>query len=203
MKRLNGKLKKASIMKTATQDLSDEHDVILQALDIMQVISEKLQRNETADRKDILDLLDFLSEFADRCHHGKEEDLLIPGILKFGLFDNNGPIRAILSEHSQGREHIAKMRKSIAGETINNDEFVGSSLAYVSLLREHIRKENTLLFPLIDSWMPTEELYLMYDKFMEFEEREIGKGHHEELHALLEALKSIYLISEETTGSRS
>jgi len=190
-------------MKTATQDLFDEHVVIMQALDIMQVISEKLQRNEAADRNDIVELLGFLSEFADRCHHGKEEDLLIPGILKFGVLENNGPVRAILSEHVQGREHIAKMREIIAGDTINKEKFVESSLAYVSLLREHIRKEDTLLFPLIESRMPSEELHRMYEEFMKFEEREIGQSHHEELHSLLERLKNKYLVSEDSVRIRS
>ena len=143
-------------MKTATQDLFDKHVVIMQALNIMQVISEKLQKNAAVDRNDIADLLVFLSEFADRCHHGKEEDLMIPGILKAGVLENNGPIRAILSEHVQGREYIARMRESIAGGTVNKEAFVVSAQAYVSLLREHIRKENTLLFPLIESGMPLE-----------------------------------------------
>lgn len=42
-------------MKTATQGLFVEHVVIMQALDIMQEISERLQRNEPAERNDILD----------------------------------------------------------------------------------------------------------------------------------------------------
>lgn len=188
-------------MKTATQDLIDEHVVIMQALNIMQEISERLQRNEPVDRADIAELLGFLSEFADRCHHGKEEDLLIPGILKAGLLDNNGPIKAILSEHHQGREYISRMRKSIEGDTIDEEGFLGSSMEYVSLLREHIRKEDTLLFPLIESKMPMEEQYRMYDEFMEFEVTQIGEGHHEELHNLLEGLKDKYQFQPESGGA--
>lgn len=55
-------------MKTATQDLFEEHVVIMQAFDIMQEISERLQRNEPADRNDIPDLPGFQSEYADRHH---------------------------------------------------------------------------------------------------------------------------------------
>ena len=124
----------------------------------------------------------------------QEEDLLIPGILKSGLLENNGPIKAILTEHTKGREYISKMRTSINGDTIDEKVFLGSSMEYVSLLREHIRKENTLLFPLVESRMPMEEQYSMYNEFMEFEAREIGEGHHAELHDRLERLESKYLV---------
>ncbi|NLE36173.1 MAG: hemerythrin [Bacteroidales bacterium] len=145
-----------------------------------------------ADSNDILDLLGFLSEFADKCHHGKEEDLLIPGILKSRILENNGPISAILSEHVQGRDYIAKMRKSINGGTIKVDEFLRSSMEYVTLLRDHIRKENTLLFPLIEARMPMDEQHSLYGEFMEFEYRQIGYGRHEELHSMLERLEKKY-----------
>ncbi|MHC1732200.1 MAG: hemerythrin domain-containing protein [Bacteroidales bacterium] len=180
-------------MKTATQDLFEEHVIIMQALNIMQEISERLQRHEPVDRDDIAELLVFLSEFADRCHHGKEEDLLIPGILKSGVLENNGPISAILAEHTKGREYISRMRRSIDGDIIDKDGFLGSSREYVSLLREHIRKEDTLLFPLVESRMPMEDQYRMYNEFMEFEAREIGEGHHAELHNKVERLESKYL----------
>ena len=188
-------------MKTATQDLFEEHVVIMQALDIMQEISESLQRNEPADRNDILDLLGFLSDYADRCHHGKEEDLLIPGILKSRILENNGPISAILSEHVQGRDYIAKMRKSINGESVKVDEFLRSSQEYVSLLRSHIRKENTLLFPLIEARMPMAEQHNLYKEFMEFEYRQIGYGHHEELHSILESLEKKYPFRRDSEGT--
>jgi hemerythrin-like domain-containing protein len=188
-------------MKTATQDLFEEHVVIMQALDIMQEISERLQRNEPADRDDILDLLGFLSEFADKCHHGKEEDLLIPGILKSRVLENNGPISAILAEHVQGRDYIAKMRKSINGDTIRVDEFLRSSHEYVTLLRSHIRKENTLLFPLIEARMPQKEQHNLYKEFMEFEYRQIGYGHHEELHSMIETLEKKYPFRKDSGGT--
>jgi hypothetical protein len=42
----------------------------------------------------------------------------------------------------------------------------------------------------------------MYEEFMEFEDREIGQGHHEELHSLLERLESKYLVSEGSASAR-
>jgi hemerythrin-like domain-containing protein len=34
----------------------------------------------------------FLKEFADRCHHGKEEDFLFPALEKAGIKKEGGPI---------------------------------------------------------------------------------------------------------------
>ena len=113
---------------------------------------------------------------------------------------DDGPINAILSEHNQGRDYIREMHDSVIGIQVNEKKFIESSLAYVALLREHIRKENTLLFPLVDAGLSASEQEELFRQFQEFEEKVIGNGRHVELHAQLERLKQKYLTETESVN---
>jgi hemerythrin-like domain-containing protein len=180
-------------MKTAIQDLIHEHKAIQIALNILEKIRERLEKNETTDYKDINDLLEFLKEFADKCHHGKEEGYLFPLLQKAGVKNENGPIGVMLKEHTQGRNLIKQMQDSILARSVNNAEFVEAATSYVNLLRMHIEKENKILFPMVDVRLSESEQKELLEQFEDHEEKVIGSGRHEELHALLEKFSKKYL----------
>src|SRR5690606_24763372 len=91
--------------------LRHEHDAILMALKILDQISEEA-RQGNATSADIMHFLGFLREFADTCHHGKEEGLLFPAMIAAGLPADDGPILDMLSDHAQGRMLVAAMTKA-------------------------------------------------------------------------------------------
>lgn len=180
-------------MKTANEDLLGEHKAIQVALNILERIVERLQKDEGPDYKDINDLLGFLTEFADRCHHGKEEGFLFPALEKVGIKNEGGPIGVMLSEHTQGRNFIKQMQHSIEVEKVDINQLIGASTNYIRLLRAHIQKENTVLFPLIEIRLSATDQIELYENFENHEEKVIGEGRHEELHTLLEKLATKYL----------
>jgi len=181
-------------MKTAKEDLIHEHKAIQIALNILERIGERLQKNQIADYSDINALLGFLKEFADKCHHGKEEGFLFPALEKAGIRNEGGPIGVMLSEHTQGRNFIKEMQNSIKDEKVDKNQFIGASINYIRLLRAHIQKENSVLFPLIDIRLSASEQQELFENFENHEEKVIGEGRHEELHTLLETFKIKYLI---------
>ena len=79
-------------MKTAGKDLVKEHMAIQIALNILEKIQERSEKNDETDSGDIVDLIEFLKEFADKCHHGKEEGFLFPALEKAGVKNEGGPI---------------------------------------------------------------------------------------------------------------
>ena len=91
-------------MGKATQDLRNEHEAILHVLRIM----EKATSSNTIDDRIMLqygnELVYFLKIFADKCHHGKEENILFDELAKSGVPIEGGPIGVMLQEHNQGRE---------------------------------------------------------------------------------------------------
>jgi hemerythrin-like domain-containing protein len=71
-------------MSRAIDDLKHEHEAILSALKILSSITQNLKTQKTVSSLDIVSFIGFLKEFADKCHHGKEEGLLFPAMEKVG-----------------------------------------------------------------------------------------------------------------------
>jgi len=180
-------------MNTARKDLTSEHNAIQIALNILEKIIEKLKKDDEADIKDINDLLDFLREFADKCHHGKEEGFLFPAFEKAGIRKEGGPIGVMLQEHTKGRNLIKEMQENILNDLVSKTGFIAAASDYVRHMRAHIEKENAVLFPLIETRMSVLEQKELLEDFENHEEKVIGQGRHEELHVLLEKFEDKYL----------
>jgi hypothetical protein len=54
----------------------------------------------------------FFRNFADRCHHSKEEDELFPKMVEHGIPKEGGPIGVMLMEHDQGRAFVRGMSEA-------------------------------------------------------------------------------------------
>ena len=180
-------------MKTPGQDLIHEHKAILIALNVIEQMYKRVQNDKGIDYKDIEKMIEFLKIFADKCHHGKEEGFLFPALEEAGVKNQNGPIGVMLDQHKLGRGFIKQMEESISNIIINKNAFVDAASSYVTLLRNHIEKEDTFLFPLGDAKLSASKQQELLHNFEDLEKNVIGKGKHEELHALLEEFQKRYL----------
>jgi len=180
-------------MSQATDVLRHEHEAILMALRILEQISNQA-RQGTATSADIRQFLGFLREFADTCHHGKEEGLLFPAMIDAGLPADGGPVSVMLSEHERGRALVAAMADA-AEPTISPTRFADAAAAYVDHMKAHIEKENTVLFPMADRVVAPEVMDGLVAAFERHEEDVMGSGRHEQLHDMLRELKVKYLDS--------
>src|SRR3990172_2858898 len=95
--------RKPPIMDTATGILRQEHDAILRMLEVAEAVARQLDRGEDVPAETLAGLLECFRLFADRCHHGKEEDLLFPLLEKKGLPRAGGPIGVMLGGDEDGR----------------------------------------------------------------------------------------------------
>lgn len=178
-------------MSKAIDDLLNEHQAILSALLILEKMAADSENGNPPDQKDILDFIGFLKEFADKCHHGKEEGLLFPAMMAFGIPDRGGPIGAMMSQHEHGRQLIREM-ESAASPALDPLKFATAARVYIALLRDHIQKENLILFPMAEKVLPDASKAKLYEGFEEHEEKVIGHGRHEQLHAMLHDLQEKY-----------
>lgn len=183
----------------ATQDLRDEHEGIKVALRALDLIANDIEAGKAVDLDDVDGLVDFLKTFADRCHHGKEEDLLFPALEQVGISRNGGPVGVMLHEHELGRGFIKSMSDSLPGlhqgDKTASDAFAAAAHGYVQLLTDHIAKENMVLFNMAESYLPPEEHVRLKEGFDRIEEERIGPGVHEHYHAMLDKLQEKYLSS--------
>ena len=94
--------------------------------------------------------LDFFRNFADSCHHAKEENLLFPRMKERGVPEQGGPIGVMLAEHDEGRSYLKAIRDNLEAAGRNDkaaqDEVFANASAYIDLLRRHIFKEDNILF---------------------------------------------------------
>lgn len=180
-------------MKYASEDLMNEHEGVLFGLTILERMADMVQRGKKVESSDIGEMVNFLRLFADKCHHGKEENLMFPAMEEAGIPNGEGPIGQMLLEHNEGRKYIAEMSASIDFGTLKEDKFIQAAESYIRLMRAHINKENTVLFPLGDKMLPADEQKKLLYQFEEFEEKVMGKGTHEKLHGLLHDFEVKYL----------
>src|SRR3990167_8915273 len=127
---------------TSTEQLRNEHQAVLLALEILEKICQKLEAKEKVYSKHQKEVLEFIKIFVDKCHHGKEEDLLFPALEKVGIPKEQGPIGMMLTEHDTGRGYVKGMSENIS----NPEKFIGEARGYIELLRQHIEKENNILY---------------------------------------------------------
>ncbi len=169
---------------TPTEMLRHEHEVILRALAVLEVIGHRLEAGETVDRKALGWLRDFFGTFADKCHHGKEEQHLFPAMERHGIPQEGGPLGVMLREHEEGRALVRAMAQ-------DDDRQVAEAIrGYVGLLRAHIDKENEVLFPLAEGVLTGEEQKGLVDAFQAIEAVVAGPGIHDRLIAELTRLEA-------------
>ena len=178
-------------MSKAIADLLNEHEAISSAIRILECMMDAMKKAPVVDTTDIRAFIGFLKEFADKCHHGKEEQFLFPAMEAAGVPNEGGPIGVLLAEHAQGRQLIREMEESIAPD-VDRTKLARAAGQYAVLLRVHIRKENTVLFPMAEQVLTEAQLEKLYAGFEEHEEKVIGQGRHEELHAVLKSLQEKY-----------
>jgi|YNPNPStandDraft_1061719.scaffolds.fasta_scaffold126390_1 hemerythrin-like domain-containing protein len=180
----------------ATELLMEEHRAIETMLRILEGVCQRLQAGETVDAEHLERILEFIRVFADQCHHGKEEDLLFPAMEMAGIPREGGPIGVMLIEHTQGREYVKGMSNAVsryqAGESKAASDFIANARGYIALLRQHISKEDNILYRMADMHLTAEKQEELLKQFERVERERIGPGKHEQFHQLLEQLGKIY-----------
>lgn len=181
----------------ASEQLVAEHQAIKLMLSILEQICQRLESGRDVDTQHLERILEFIKVFADKCHHGKEEDLLFPALEEFGIPRAGGPIGVMLVEHDTGRNYVRGMTEAVArykaGDRQAAAQLVENARNYISLLTQHIAKEDNILYPMGDAHLTEKKQEKLLAEFERIERERIGVGKHEEFHQLLEHLRRIYL----------
>lgn len=179
-------------MPEATAILRKEHEAILKMLNATDEAVRRIDARQAVKPDTLGGLLEFFRLFADKCHHGKEEDLLFPLLESRGLPRSGGPTGVMLREHEMGRALIKQMVEALEasrrGESDAPTRWAAAARQYVPLLRSHIDKENNILFVMAERMLSPEEQNQLAGKFDRLEIEKMGVGTHERLHAQMEKL---------------
>ena len=161
----------------ANDILVEEHKIILVVIDVL----EKIAKEAKLDKDDALLVIDFIKNFADKCHHSKEEDILFGYMEAHGFPQDGGPTGVMLMEHKEGRRFVGGMSSSleeaVMGDKDSIENFVSNAHGYINLLKQHIQKENDCLYPMADDAIPADVADEILEKYLSVEKEAGGKRH--------------------------
>ena len=178
----------------ATEILSSEHRVIERVIAALETAARRLELGGQVRPGFFIQATDFIQGFADGCHHRKEEGVLFKSLESHGMPAQGGPVGVMLMEHERGRAYTRALRA--AAQALENGDLsakpavIENALGYAALLRQHIYKEDHILFPAADRVIPASEQDGVLEGFEHVEHEETGEGIHEKYLALAEALES-------------
>ncbi|MBN2145626.1 MAG: hemerythrin domain-containing protein [Candidatus Aureabacteria bacterium] len=155
-----------------------EHRLIERMIKLMRDKLETIKKDGKADIVFIDTSVDFIMTYADRCHHGKEEDILFRDLAKKNISnDHQGIMHELIEEHKMGRNNVKKLieakQKYAQG---NNDvlkEIVSNMEMLVKFYPKHIEKEDKHFFLPCMGYFTTEEKDKMLNEMREFDRKMI------------------------------
>ncbi|MDW7712385.1 MAG: hemerythrin domain-containing protein [Deferrisomatales bacterium] len=145
-------------MRDVTSVLTEEHRLILRMIDLVEHNTRLVEEGGFSDWDFYLDAVDFIRHYADRFHHAKEEDVLFRELVRNGMPEQNSPVAAMLMAHDQGRAFVRGMeeaaRRAKGGDASAPAAVAENARGYAALLRDHIDKEDNILYPLAERVLP-------------------------------------------------
>ena len=139
------------------QIMVNEHEQILGVLEALDRFVADLQ-GTPEDHLELMRFVTFIREYADERHHGKEEHVLFTAMARNGFPPEQGPVGMMLFEHQEMRGFVSELRalarQDAAWSDADRERVRDSAERYISMLREHIMKENEMLYPMAMEHLP-------------------------------------------------
>jgi len=137
----------------AVESLIREHQVIARLADALELYAEHTKQGRPPDAADLGHFAAVFTDFAERIHHEKEENILLPMLARHGVRWDDGALPAVRREHRQETYLIDVLRQAgeRAGSWNHEDRrhIAASAQALVEFQRKHHALESSALFPLL------------------------------------------------------
>jgi hemerythrin-like domain-containing protein len=167
-----------------------EHRLIEKMLELVKREIAGIHRTNEIDPVFIDNVVDFIRVYADRTHHGKEEEILFRDLVMKPMSDDEKRIMdELIHEHVMGRKMVGDLvdakKRHLAGDSSALHVIVEKLEFLVSFYPRHIEKEDKVFFPAMMKYFPEPAQERMLSEFREFDRTMI----HEKYRNLVEDLK--------------
>lgn len=167
-----------------------EHRLIEQMFELVQKEIRRMEEIKQADLLFIDTVVDFIRIYADRTHHGKEEDILFRDLVHKKMSKKDQQImQELIEEHKYGRKTVGELvegkQKYFQGQTDALQIILDKLNALVKFYPAHIEKEDKVFFPSTEKYFSQGEQQSMLQEFWEFDKKMI----HEKYKFLVEHLE--------------
>jgi hemerythrin-like domain-containing protein len=183
------------LLMECIQLMIDEHKNIKRMLAVIRKLCYKVLEQQNVDYEDFLRVIDFVRNYADRHHHGKEETLLFNR-----MNEELGPraemlVRhGMLVEHDLGRLHIQELesavQKVLEGDKEARLDVIANAVSYTHLLNRHIDKEDAVVFKYASNNLSKATLNRLDDECSRFERNAQDKSIQKKYLDLLSQMES-------------
>lgn len=167
-----------------------EHRLIERMLSVIKDILSKIESKHKIDPVFVDVAVDFIRVYADRTHHGKEEDILFREMNKKPLSaEDRQVMNELIEEHVLGRQTTEALVDA-NHRYRNGDETALADIAdkfqfLIEFYPKHIEKEDKVFFPSSRAYFTDEEDQAMLAEFLAFDQKMI----HEKYSSLVEGLE--------------
>ena len=176
-----------------------EHANIKRMLMVVRAFCYKLYNKEYVDFADVDQMIDFIKNYADKHHHGKEELKLFNKMVQhLGPAAQKLVTNGMLVGHDMGRFYIQQLQEAVKDYQSGNKEavldIIANSISYTHLLDRHIQKENDIVYPFAQKNFNKEISDEIQKECDEFEENANQQGFQDKYILLLEQLENKYQV---------
>ena len=171
----------------AIEILMSEHRTILAAIEALTAFADAARRG-VEDHAELGRFVRFIQSYADAHHHAKEEGVLFEAMIEAGFPRQAGPVGMMLHEHDLGRQYVAVL-SALAGKAgpwtaEDREELDAAANGYAQLLRNHIHKEDAILYPMAEQRLSGALAFQVETGCAQMEARAAASGLRGELEAL-------------------
>ncbi len=161
-----------------------EHRLIERMIKVMKNEIDGISKTGKARPEFIDEAVDFIRTYADRCHHGKEEDILFRQLSERKVSDHHRQIiDELLEDHVRARTLTANLVAAkvsyVSGERQALDDIRAIMSALVKFYPVHIEKEDRHFFIPCMEYFSAHEQDLMMEAFAEFDRTLIHEKYRE------------------------
>jgi hemerythrin-like domain-containing protein len=166
-----------------------EHRLIERMISLIKEALNKIETTQKVDPLFVDAAVDFIRMYADRTHHGKEEDILFRDLGKRNLSaDDTRVMNELVVEHVFARRTTRALVESNTRYRNGDESALGDVATGLRTLVEfypgHIEKEDKTFFPASRAYFTDEEDRAMLAEFWEFDRKMI----HEKYKSVVEEL---------------
>lgn len=156
--------------------LVDEHKNVKRMLLVIRAACLRILNGEATDFEDFFKFIDFIRNYTDKHHHGKEETMLFAKMVEeLGALAEKVITHGMLVEHEFGRLYVKDLEDSV-NHVLNGDldarlDVIANAISYTHLLRRHIDKEDDVIYKFAEKHLSKETINRLEQECATFDEK--------------------------------
>lgn len=131
--------------------MMDEHVNILRMCKVIRSMCFSIYNGAEINYEEFDQIIDFIRNYADTHHHGKEEKYLFAKMQEhLGKIGENLITHGMLVEHDLGRLFMSDLKEALArvkaGDEVSKLDVIANIISYTHLIARHIAKEDEVVY---------------------------------------------------------